>query len=150
MGCGGGAEDCHSGAGSSGHQVSETGQAAHRMPTLRGMVRTSASRRPVSPAQRRQDSPPQPPGPGRAGEGNVIPTQLTRLWRPAPGRVAAGAGLRLRGPQARGPIPGKDAEFTRSQLLGPRPEVTRSLSGFGLSPPPFSDTLQAVSWAWVG
>ena len=39
--------------------------------------------------------------------------------------------------------PEKDAEFTRSQLLGPRPEVSRSLSGFGLSPPPFSDTLQA-------
>lgn len=48
-----------------------------------------------------------PPGPGRAGEGNVIPTQLTRLWRPAPGRAAAGAGLRRRGPPGQGSHPGE-------------------------------------------
>lgn len=128
-------------AGSSGRDVSKASRAAPPCPPAAPLP---------GPSLTGSEAPGPPPGPGRAGEGNVIPAQLTRLWRPAPGRVAAGACLRLRGPPGRGPIRGRDTEVTHSRLLGPRPEVTRSPSLFILPPLSWLARSGRVFWGLGG
>lgn len=105
MGWGPGARGWHIGVGPFGHHVSEAGQAAPRCQPAR--PRDVKNTPLPAPSLTGLEAPGPPPGPGRAGEGNVIPTQLTRLWRPAPGRAAAGAGLRRRGPPGQGSHPGE-------------------------------------------